>query len=71
MMGSVCISLVISHLTPDPSPAKRTLFPWYNPGTSFTELSRDIVYRLRYRQEVNAYAMEGDMSDGTKDRDGR
>jgi hypothetical protein len=29
-----------------------------------------MVYRIRYRQEVEAYALEGDMSYGTEGRDG-
>jgi hypothetical protein len=47
------------------------LMTWYKPGTLFTELSRDMVYRIRYRQEVEAYALEGDMSDGTAGGDDR
>jgi hypothetical protein len=43
----------------------------YESGTLFTELSRDMVYRLRYRQEVKAYALEGDMSHGTASSNGR
>jgi hypothetical protein len=42
----------------------------YKPGTLFTELSEDMVYRIRYRQEVKAYALEGDMSDGAEGGNG-
>ena len=43
----------------------------YEPGTLFTEFSRDMVYRIRYRWEVYIYAMEGDMSDETKSSNDR
>jgi hypothetical protein len=42
----------------------------YKPVRLFTELSRDMVYRLRYGQEVNVYALEGDLSDETEGRNG-
>ena len=43
----------------------------YEPGTLFTEFRRDMVYRLRYRWEVNIYAVEGDMSDETESSNDR
>jgi len=48
-----------------------TLKERYEPGTLFTEFRRDMVYRLRYRWEVNVYALEGDMSDETESSNDR
>jgi len=55
----------------DSLPLSNKLNKGYEPGTLFTELSRDMVYSIRYRQEVRAYALEGDLSDGTAGRNGR